>query len=312
MVLILVQMSAMIMCGIAWRIVKPAGLDADSTRFVLANLVYYLLLPALVLSVLWQADIGIEAFKISVLGISCVAFGTVVTWLVFRPWPLADAQKGAAMLAIAFPNVTYLGLPLLEQTFGPWARSIVIQIDLFACTPLVLTLGVSIAQHYGTPGGDPGNALLQAMLINPPLWAAFGAIALNLGNAPLPGWLNQLLQQLAAAIVPLMLIALGLGLRWTTLRWQDLPALLPVILFKLILMPLFALALTWPLGFTGDTQSALILETAMPSMVFGIVLCDRFRLDSSFYAMAVTLTTLLSMLTLPLWYSQLTVLHAGH
>ena len=34
------------------------------------------------------------------------------------------------ILAAGFPNVTYLGLPVLEQTFGSWARSVVIQIDL--------------------------------------------------------------------------------------------------------------------------------------------------------------------------------------
>jgi len=31
------------------------------------------------------------------------------------------------------------------------------------------------------------------------------------------------------------------------------------------------------------------------------VICDRFKLDVSLYAEAVTLTTLLSLLTLPLW-----------
>jgi predicted permease len=304
-------MSAMILCGVAWRIVRPAGLDADAARSVLTNLVFYLLLPALVASVLWQAEIGIQSFKIALVGIGCVGFGAVATWLVFRYWPLAGAKKGAAMLAIAFPNVTYLGLPLLEETFGLWARSIAIQIDLFACTPLVLTLGISIARHYGTAPANPGGAMAPSLLRNPPLWAAIGAIVLNVNNAPQPRWLDELLQKLATTSVPLMLISLGLSLRWKSWRWASLPAMLPVVVLKLILMPLFALALARLLGFTGQTLTALILETAMPSMVFGIVLCDRFRLDSSFYALTVTLTTLLSMLTLPLWYKQLEGLPPG-
>jgi len=43
----------------------------------------------------------------------------------------------------------------------------------------------------------------------------------------------------------------------------------------------------------------------MPCMVLGIVVCDRYRLDSSLYAMAVTVTTAISLITLPFWHSVL-------
>ena len=36
-------------------------------------------------------------------------------------------------------------------------------------------------------------------------------------------------------------------------------------------------------------------------MVLGLVICDRFRLDSALYAEAVTLSTACAMLTLPVW-----------
>jgi hypothetical protein len=43
----------------------------------------------------------------------------------------------------------------------------------------------------------------------------------------------------------------------------------------------------------------------MPSMVLGIVLCDRYGLDSALYAEAVTVSTALAVLTLPLWLTLL-------
>jgi predicted permease len=48
-----------------------------------------------------------------------------------------------------------------------------------------------------------------------------------------------------------------------------------------------------------------VLEAAMPAMVLGIVFCDRFGLDTGLYAAAVTLTTALSLVTLPLWFALL-------
>ncbi len=54
-------------------------------------------------------------------------------------------------------------------------------------------------------------------------------------------------------------------------------------------------------GLSGDTLAGAVLEAAMPSMVLGMVLCDRFGL----YAITVTLGTALSLLTLPLWFGLL-------
>ena len=43
-------------------------------------------------------------------------------------------------------------------------------------------------------------------------------------------------------------------------------------------------------------------EAAMPCMVLGLVICDRFKLDTALYASVVTFTTALSMISLPVWF----------
>lgn len=303
MVAVLVQMGALILCGAAWRIIRPGGLDADPTRVALTGVVFHLLLPALIVSVLWTARLGLEALRIAVYGCALVFLGAGLAWLVGRVRPVAPRRLGAAMLGIAFSNVTYMGLPVLEHTFGSWARAIAIQIDLFSSMPLVLTFGVLIARHYGTP--HPGErSLWRPLLRNPPLWAAALALALNLGGVPKPAWAERFLAPLAGAVVPLMLISLGLGLRWQAWHGRNLPLAAVLLTLKLLVLPAFGLWLGLRLGFRGDTLSALVLEAAMPSMLLGVVYCDRYKLDTAFYALAVTLTTACAMLTLPFWYGQ--------
>jgi malate permease and related proteins len=56
------------------------------------------------------------------------------------------------------------------------------------------------------------------------------------------------------------------------------------------------------LGLHGELRTAVVLEAAMPSMVFGVVLCDRYGLDTGLYATVVTASTALSLFTLPLWF----------
>ena len=54
--------------------------------------------------------------------------------------------------------------------------------------------------------------------------------------------------------------------------------------------------------FNQAQRLALVLEAAMPSMLLGLVFCERFKLDTAFYAAAVTLSTVLSIITLPYWF----------
>ncbi|BBL69840.1 AEC family transporter [Methylogaea oryzae] len=298
---VVLQMAVMILAGIAWRIIRPAKLDADLTRHVIASLVYYVLLPALVLEVLSRHALGVETLRIAAFGATLIFAGVALAWLAYRWLPAPDSQRGAAILAVAFPNVTFLGLPVLEQTFGPWARAVAIQIDLFACMPLVLTLAVTIAGAYGS-GGGKDNGAWRALLSVPALWAVLAAALLNHFHITLPAWLAGALGRMSGTVAPLMLFALGLGLRLDALRWRNIALLAPVLALRLLLLPLLAWPLASALHFGGDTWRALILEAAMPSMVVGIVLCDRFRLDSGFYAAAVTLTTLASWLSLPFWW----------
>jgi len=98
------------------------------------------------------------------------------------------------------------------------------------------------------------------------------------------------------------LIAIGLSLRWEVVNLGTLRTAVPILLIQLLAMPVLVWALGGALGLSGVQLKAVVLEGAMPSMVLGVVLCDRFGLDTGLYAAAVTITTLGSLVTLPLWF----------
>lgn len=301
----LLQMGILIACGVLWRLFRPGGMTAEQIRPVLTTVVYYLFLPAMVLEVLWRSKIGIQSLQYTLLGTLSIAFAMICIWLVGRLVKMEQKRLGALILVTAFPNVTYLGLPVLEQTFGPWARSVAIQIDLFATAPFLFTVGIMTARHFGEDYSQrhkPAWRYLNA----PPFWAALLATVLNLNQIPGPEWLFGVLQKLSAGVVPVMLFSLGLALNWQSITLRNLPFAFPVIAIKLFLMPWFAWQIAEFSTLDEAHKAASVLEMAMPSMVLGIVFCDRYRLDGSLYAMAVTLTTTLSLFTLPFWHRLLT------
>lgn len=309
MILTLIQMTLIMACGACWRFVSPAEITAVQTRKVLTTLVYIVFLPALVLNVLWTADMGLHSLEFTLLGVSGILLTQILVLSVCHFLNFGRHQMGAVLLAASFPNVIYLGLPVLEQTFGSWSSSVAVQLNFFAVSPLVYTVGVLIAQHYGGEEKKEKskgiNCEMFSFLKTPPFIAVFIAIFLNYNDIPSPLWLTGVLKQLSNAVVPLMLFSLGLALSWNTFRLINLPYIIPIVIFKLFFMPLLAIETVSYLTMPEQHKAAVVLEMAMPSMVVGIIFCDQYGLDSELYAMAVTITTLLSVLSLPFWYGLL-------
>jgi predicted permease len=296
---VLLQMSALLVCGVCWRRYAPGDLGPDTVRQALTRLVYYLLLPALILQVMWTAPVGIDSLRIAAVAALGVLIVMALAYGLIRAGKAANALAGAVILAAAFPNVTYLGLPVLEAAFGPWARSVAIQYDMLACTPLLMTAGVWVAGYYGS--GLHGNRGIGSLLRIPPLWAMAAALLLNSAQVPLPTVVGGILQLLGGAVVPLMLLSLGMSLQWRGLARGYRGWIILVLLIQLLIYPAIVAGLSLLFDMPATLRPAVIIEAAMPCMVLGIVLCDRYKLDTAFYAAAVTVTTLASMLTLPLW-----------
>ncbi|HEY9032774.1 MAG TPA: AEC family transporter, partial [Pseudomonadales bacterium] len=269
----LLQMFALIGMGLAWSVYNPARMDSHTIRKVLTDVVYYIFLPALVFKVLWQADLGLQSVKIALIAAIGVFSALLISWLICRQCRSHPRVTGAILLAAAFPNATYLGYPILVKTLGDWAGPVAIQYDLFACTPILLTLGIMLASHYG---GQPDKPHPLALLIRvPPLWAALIASACNLlGLAPVDGIID-LLGLMGAAVIPIMLFAIGLALAQGFQERQHLKTVIPVIIIQLLLMPLIALGSSWLLQLDDQLRTPVVLEAAMPSMALGVVLCDR-------------------------------------
>jgi hypothetical protein len=121
----------------------------------------------------------------------------------------------------------------------------------------------------------------------------------------LPELIDGLLSLLERGVVPLMLFSLGLSLEWKRNRLHLLRPLIPVVALRLFVIPAVVLMVATALGFSGEWRAAIVMEAAMPSMVIGIIICDRFDLDVTLYATAVTVTTVISLVSLPLWYGWL-------
>ncbi|RME86749.1 MAG: hypothetical protein D6771_01345 [Zetaproteobacteria bacterium] len=106
---------------------------------------------------------------------------------------------------------------------------------------------------------------------------------------------------LAGAVSPLMLVAVGMALSWRGLTRADWLPLAAVVCIQLVWMPAVAwLASLW-LPIPETWRGPIVVEAAMPTMILGLAICDRFKLNSAIYAEAVTLTTIIAFAAIPAW-----------
>jgi len=186
----LIGMAAIIAIGLLWRALL-GGKDAEAIRSHLAQAVYSVFLPALVLRVMWQTTISLDVLRVPVVAAVGVLLSLLLAALIYGDGKRVGGKKavGALLLASAFGNVTYLGLPVLTKTFGAWSQSVAIPYDLFANTPLLFTVGVMLAGHFGS-AKQAAHPLIELLRV-PALWAAVGGVLLSLFGVSMPVWLDE-------------------------------------------------------------------------------------------------------------------------
>ena len=235
--------------------------------------------------------------------------------LIATPWLLAVAtallvlplarlrgwsrqRTAVLLLCVALGNTSFIGYPMVRALLGDDALPYAVVYDQFGTFLLLSTFGLVVLARYGgdTPPGVREIALRIARF--PPLWAlAFG---LTLMPEQPPAWIASGLQKLADALLPLVMLAVGLSIRLRLPR-EELGPLATGLMLKLLAMPALALGLAWAFGLRGDMLRVNVLEAAMPGMITAAALAISHGLAPRLAAALVGFGIVLSLATLPLW-----------
>ena len=295
------QLGFFIGLGVAWRYVNPMGISAGAMLRPLLVLLYTVLLPALTLSVMWKLPLTYATLSIVLVMIGATAVGLAAAWFYFKSRNISPRSQGAFIIAAAFGNVLVLGMPITQAVVAKWTARGAVEFEVFAVLPLLFTAGVLIAQKLGEKGNEaPGIGLIKQPII---IMALLGLL-LNLAKVKMPGMVAVWVQMATVGIVPLAMIAVGLALQWHK-QWNELiPYLVPVAVIQLVIVPLVLWGLFHIFGLTGpQTYQSMMLQAAMPAMLMGFVFCEKYKLDMTAYTAAFSFTTVVSIVTTPLWLS---------
>jgi len=274
--------------------------NIEDFRKSINRLVLHVLLPALIFKVIYTSDLAGVLYQVPLAAgagmVACLAAG----WLVLRWLPLARPAKGALILACAFGNVTYLGLPVL-QGLQPQAATDMAKVAILCevtVAPLNLIVGSLLAMRFSDATGLGLRQSLGQVVRLPPLWTLVAALACKFLAVPVPAFVLHGAGVLGGAVSGLMILSLGMALRFQRLE-RPLP-FAAVSGVKLLVSPLVVFWAARLLDMKAPYLEAVTLEGAMPSQLLTLVVADRFQLDSRLLARAIVINTALAFATIPL------------
>ena len=261
------------------------------------RLVYYLLFPVLLFNSILKSPLQPgSTLRLGLTGLAILASGIVLAYALGRI-PGIDARRHAAGAQVAFRFNSYVGLALAERLGGAQGLTWMALIVAF-CVPLSNIGAVwPLARHGGQP-------YLRELLRNPLIVGTVAGLAANLTGLVLPEALGTSLQRIGLAALPLGLMAVGAGLQTGGIRAA--PGLAAALLaIRHVALPLLALALIALLGLPPRQAVIVLAFAALPTASSCYVLAARMGGDAGFVAGLVTTSTLLGMVSLPLWLALL-------
>ena len=275
---------------------KSAAGTADEVKKFLHTFTFSWAGPAYVLLALWTssvtlADLGkpalVAVIMYALMVIVAVVVGAIARWN-------SETSRGS-ILTLASTNCANYGLPIILFAFG--GDGVVIAAIFMVTHVLVhFTLGLTIAS-WDTERRFASRA--GAMLKFPYIYVIALALLLKGLSVPAPVVVERSLNLLGSMWIPLMLLLLGIELSQVK-SGTVLKASVLLAAIKLVVPPLLAWGLTTLLGIEGIARAVLIIQSSMPTAVNGLLVARQCNTRPDLVASTLLLSTLGSILTIPL------------
>jgi len=286
--------------GLGYWAGRSRFFTAEATAY-LTKFVFYFALSALLFRFAATLPFA-EIFNIRlVLGyllgtFSVYVLATLVAWLRGLDIPTAAVEAQCASIG----NAGFLGLPMLAMLYSEAAIGpvmLVLAVDLVVFSSLIVTL---------INGGRDGRLTLGTfrliglgLLKNPMILSISAGLIWSALQVPVPGVLNDFLTILGGAATPGALFAIGASLASKSAERVQIAAWLSFC--KLVLHPLFvAVALIWLIPVAAFPAAVVIAAAALPVAGNIYMLAAHYNVAPHRASAAIFLSTLVSILTVPL------------
>ncbi|MCD8010825.1 MAG: AEC family transporter [Lachnospiraceae bacterium] len=299
----LLEMQVMLVLLMALGLfLSEIGMIDAAGRTLLTNLVINVLLPcSIVKSFLIDFDMEtlrscLTIFVIAIL----IQIGTLLLGKILYP-RYADRRKKVLQYATICSNAGILGNPVAEAAFGSMG---LLYASIYLIPQRTFMWSFGLTYYTECPSG---KELAKKVATHPCIIAAVLGLVLMITQWQLPGFVESTVESLGSANTSISMLLIGSilsGIKWREMIDRDS---LYYCFVRLILVPALVFLGCRLAGVDGLVMGVSVLLAAMPAASVTAVLAAKYEKDEAFAARIVALSTILSMVTAPLWCVILTL-----
>ena len=199
-------------------------------------------------------------------------------------------------LCVGLYNYGYIALPMANSLFDRETVGVLfvhnLGVEIALWTICLMTLS-------GTGGG-------WKKIFNPPVLAVLLTLPLNLlhGDRWIPEFILVTIQMLGQCAIPMGIVLIGATMAdhlhefHSRSGWR---VMIVSCLLRVGLMPVFFLLLAKYLPCSVELKRVIVLQSAMPTAVFSILVARHYGGDAPTALRAVVATSIVGLITIPLW-----------
>lgn len=286
--ILFIMMAVGYVCGKTGMVTKRGAQQITSVLL-------YVVAPCLTISSL-QSIIGKVALNslFATVGFSVLAMAAaiIISMTVFRK--SINERKKVLQFAMAYSNSSFMGIPLVEAVLG--------------------TAGVAYASMYNTvfylfvwshglaSMSSKKTVGIKQIILNPGLIGIAIGLPLFAFSYKIPELLAYPINSFASLNTPLAMIVVGSFISRVNLKelFND-SDLYKLSMMRLLVIPFATFALILPFHTDKMVASSILLLCCAPTAAMTAMFASQFGGDAKLASKSVALTTLFSMLTMPLF-----------
>jgi malonate transporter and related proteins len=298
-----------IVVGIGWVAGRRRWLGEGDAARLLGNVAFAIFVPALLFRTAARLDLStmpwrtLAAFFVPTVLLLLGVYLAGRRHVAAQPAP---ARASVQAITAVYGNAVQVGIPLAAALFGE--SGLGLHLTLVSLHGLVLLTLLTALVEHDLARKQGGVAMMQTLrtavrntVVHPVVLPLVAGLACNAVGLRLPQLIDELLQVLGTAVVPVCLVLIGLSLEHYGLRGPSRAAS-GLSLLKLVVMPAMVLVSAhWVFGLAGQPLAVVVLMAAMPVGSNALIFAQRYRTGEAEATAAIVVSTLAFAATAPLW-----------
>lgn len=272
----------------------------DDGASQISRLIVNIFNPALIITGITSSDGSYSWSSVltnTLLAVILFASLVAVSPLFVRVLRIKSGMRNMYSVMLIFSNLGFMGIPLIEALYG---KTAIFYVGMYTLVFNILfyTYGFYLFEKERTAG----KVHFQwKKLINPGVFACLVSMIIFSLQLEVPGTAVDFLDYLGGAAVPLSMMMTGVSLAKIPLRevfteWK----MYQFTFVKMLVIPVIAALIIRNFSVEPMLAGIMILMYGMPNGSMPVMLAVDYGMDSSLCSRGIVLTTLLSLITLPI------------